>query len=57
MHTTWNSGHEKQIGEAIAGLTALLLALAILTWPLAIDRPAKGSGGGCCKVTEHRNGR
>lgn len=53
MHSDWDT-HEQRISDAILGLTALLAAVAL-------DRPAKATGGGCCKVTEcnyteHRNG-
>jgi len=52
MRHTWNDGHGDRIGEAVAGLAAIALAFALLTWPLALDRPPKGSRGGCCNATE-----
>jgi len=57
MGSTWNDYHIDRLGDSIMGVTGIVLAVAVLLWPLGIDRPAKEKSGGCCKVTEHRSGR
>jgi hypothetical protein len=49
----FNDGHIDSIGEAILGLSLAFLIVAILSWPLMIERPAHDGfhKGGCCSST------
>jgi len=52
MGSTWNDGHTDSIGDSLISLSGVALAVAVLLWPLGIDRPAKEKSGGCCKAIQ-----
>jgi hypothetical protein len=54
MGNSWNDGHLDGIGESILGLSAIMLLLAALLWPLGIERQKRDiTSGGCCKATSN----
>lgn len=49
---SWEDERVNSPTSTLLLLCGLYMILVLLTWPLWTDRPAKRSGGGCCKVTE-----